>query len=382
MLILDTQTLIIVVSFIYFLVGAMTFFAAVNSQHGEVLRLAAFSAILGGCAFLLGLKTTNGRYWGELAVWFSNPMLIVSTALLLSSVRVYTGKRPRWNWVLIAPIVWIGLCFWEPFISDVNLRVILFSAIIAIYSFAMINTLLKYQIKDIWKMAPMYFVLSVHGLFYLLRILLQDTTYNFSTPLSLSVTAMEEAFFIVVFNYSLLLMVHKRTEKAFQQAALQDELTRIPNRRAFFEDAKKLLQSSNHAGNPVAALMCDLDHFKLINDEFGHEHGNQVLILFANTLKAAVPNHGIYARIGGEEFALLIEQTSASFPLEVAQSICQRFHALSHTNLGKLSVSIGVAFSTDVGYDIDSLLSKADDALYHAKRNGRNHVQTWPLPDR
>lgn len=174
----------------------------------------------------------------------------------------------------------------------------------------------------------------------------------------------------------------RKFESELVRQAHTDVLTGIGNRRQFFELAARELSRSNRSGSPLALLLLDIDDFKRINDQHGHEAGDAVLKSFAATVAAALRDVDIFARLGGEEFAILLPDTDSVAARAVAERIRrqvslvvenrQQGQALSFT------VSIGVAALIPGGEadSIDAMLRRADAALYQAKNAGRNRVRS------
>ena len=163
-----------------------------------------------------------------------------------------------------------------------------------------------------------------------------------------------------------------------ERLAHTDVLTGLPNRRAFFEDAERMLAAPSVAAEPVAALMIDVDHFKAINDAYGHGAGDDVLRAVATAIRDAVADAGptdwTVARIGGEEFAVLTEGLAPTEVARLAERICRNARQLRHTHSETTfttTISVGVALRTDEA-NIDVLLRAADDAVYLAKQSGRD----------
>lgn len=164
-----------------------------------------------------------------------------------------------------------------------------------------------------------------------------------------------------------------------RQATYCDHLTGLANRRAFFEAAELELARRQQSRRPLALLMVDADHFKRINDAHGHPAGDAVLRQLAATMLRICREVDVVARIGGEEFALLLPGVDHDAALavaerlraEVAQPPAAEQQAIPYT------VSIGVAAMDDSVAGIDALIKQADQALYAAKRRGRNQVVGW-----
>jgi diguanylate cyclase (GGDEF)-like protein len=146
-----------------------------------------------------------------------------------------------------------------------------------------------------------------------------------------------------------------------------------------FEEANQVLSSPAATGTPAAAIMIDIDQFKRINDAHGHGVGDEVIQTVASRLASALRENDIICRYGGEEFAVLLPGT----PVEGARRVAQRLHdAVSNqpiaTSAGELTVtvSVGLAAPAQLDGQIEPLLNRADEALYDAKRSGRNRIST------
>jgi diguanylate cyclase (GGDEF)-like protein len=164
-----------------------------------------------------------------------------------------------------------------------------------------------------------------------------------------------------------------RMQRKLVEMATRDGLTGMLNRPAFFSRAEKLCRERD---GPLAAIMVDIDFFKSINDRYGHAAGDQALRAVARDLGSGPPSCLLAARLGGEEFALLLEGADAAEACRAAEDWRQRIAMTeidAETGPIRLSCSFGVARGAP-GEDIDSLLRKADAALYAAKRAGRNGV--------
>jgi diguanylate cyclase (GGDEF)-like protein len=170
----------------------------------------------------------------------------------------------------------------------------------------------------------------------------------------------------------------RQVQGELERIALTDVLTDLPNRRAFFESAERMLATPSTADHPVAALMIDVDHFKAINDNHGHGTGDDVLRALSAAIRDAVaeamPTDWTVARLGGEEFAVLTAGLAPSEVARLAERICHTARELCHdlpAPAFATTVSVGVAVRQG-DEDIDELLRAADDAVYIAKQSGRD----------
>ncbi|AEP31036.1 diguanylate cyclase [Brumicola nitratireducens] len=161
-----------------------------------------------------------------------------------------------------------------------------------------------------------------------------------------------------------------------QYEANYDHLSGLYNRRAFFRIAEKLLQSLRRKEKPCSIVLFDIDRFKAINDNYGHDVGDIVIQNLAQLLKAQLRKHDILSRLGGEEFILFLPETSHQEAMLVANKIriyIEDNAIYRDTQDLKVTVSGGVA-NCDFNESLDKSIKKADEGLYKAKSNGRNQI--------
>lgn len=166
----------------------------------------------------------------------------------------------------------------------------------------------------------------------------------------------------------------ERAHNISTRAAQTDELTGLMNRRAFFEHAQVLYEHCRHNRQPLCALMMDMDHFKEINDTYGHQAGDQVLRQIGGVISASFRQADVYGRLGGEEFAVLLPNTSLDTARAIAEQLIKAISGLASEPVQGLSASLGVASTHTLDQDLHSLMNTADKALYRAKAQGRNQV--------
>ena len=166
----------------------------------------------------------------------------------------------------------------------------------------------------------------------------------------------------------------ERAHNISTRAAQTDELTGLMNRRAFFEHAQLLYAQCRHNQQPLCVLMMDMDHFKQINDTYGHQAGDQVLRQIGGVISASFRKADVYGRLGGEEFAVLLPNTSLDTARTIAEDLIKAIAGLAAEPVKGLSASLGVAFTHAVDEDLHGLMNSADKALYRAKALGRNQV--------
>ena len=186
-----------------------------------------------------------------------------------------------------------------------------------------------------------------------------------------------ELIYSVGVTLVLVLMLKERSDTALKSAALTDPLTGLANRRAFMDRTQRLLDRHRRDYGPVHLLAFDLDHFKKINDTFGHATGDQVLRVFADTLSRILRSTDMAARLGGEEFVAAVPGCSVETALATAERIRNAFQDnarfVNGAQIGA-TVSVGVAMFDGSEGSVAALLADADAALYQAKDRGRNCV--------
>lgn len=186
------------------------------------------------------------------------------------------------------------------------------------------------------------------------------------------------------FNEALEKKVEERTKelnvtnKKLQLLAHTDELTKITNRRYFLQRAEEFLLLSQRNNTPLAFLSLDIDHFKRINDEFGHHAGDKVLQNFTDTVNENLRKIDLFGRIGGEEFAICLQNTDQNGAKIIAEKIRKAVEK-NHCTIESISRTIGITVSIGVAEyskheGLNMLMQKADNALYKAKNSGRNKV--------
>lgn len=170
---------------------------------------------------------------------------------------------------------------------------------------------------------------------------------------------------------------HSKAQE-FRRLASTDELTEVPNRRHFFEMAEELHHRARTERQPLSILILDIDHFKEVNDSYGHVVGDEALRVVTQACRKVLRQGDIIGRIGGEEFAVLVPGGTEAIAQRVAERIRESVQGTDMLAEGKrlqLTVSIGVAVDETGGEDFDRLFTRADNALYAAKNSGRNRVR-------
>lgn len=171
----------------------------------------------------------------------------------------------------------------------------------------------------------------------------------------------------------------EQSRMEIRDLAITDDLTKIYNRRYFFELAERELERSRRSGDPLAVVLFDIDDFKLVNDNHGHLAGDRVLQEMCKACQVVVRPYDVFARFGGEEFIFLLpdtdEQQAKAFSERLRQLIARHIIPYNNINL-QITISVGMTVFYPGGGTLDDLISRADSALYKAKDFGKNRLET------
>jgi diguanylate cyclase (GGDEF)-like protein len=324
------------------------------------------------------------RKTGEnlLTIGMGNATLIVAIACCWQGSRAFNLRRPLWSPVLATPLLWLALCLIPSFMATVSFRIVASSLIITpllVMSAVEFWWGRREQLPSRW---PVIIIFSSFALMFALRVPLVGVL-----PFPFGALPAQPgwlgAFNLIMFAHAILLVVllvsmsKERLEFDQRIQALTDPLTGALNRRAFILRGERLLRRHEYERTPLCLLFLDLDHFKSLNDQFGHSAGDDVLVNFVNVVNACIRPTDFVFRMGGEEFCCLLPHTNTEQAHRVAERIRHQFEVAPTDVAGmpiEATVSLGIA-STDIfGYDIETLTRRADMAVYAAKRQGRNQV--------
>ncbi len=183
---------------------------------------------------------------------------------------------------------------------------------------------------------------------------------------------------IIIFIMAILAYKQTGRSRQFQKIAHTDHLTQLANRRYTYQRGEALFNQAKHSGVPMSVILFDADNFKDINDQFGHDGGDKVLQHLASVSQTLIREQDLLGRIGGEEFLLLLPETSREECLKIAERLRQTLAESSPEALAgesRVTISAGVA-TLNTELQFSELLKLADNALYRAKNKGRNRVES------
>ena len=390
---LDVNTLFLVTIYVEAILGLLLLFAWV--QNAGIRALAWW-----GCAHLMRaaaivLFGMHGSLAEAFSTYLADALLFLAYATTWIGARVFDGRRPLPPNIvrrLPAYIVMglplyavMGLVGWLV-VSRLPMGVdlcTLFSGIIAALTWLTAYEFWRGRREPLVSRWPAIFMLFAHGLLFLLRtplaaVLPWSPAGQPFASVWFTVLSFEALLFTIAIAFILLAMAKEQTEYRHMAAAMLDPLTGIANRRSFLHAAAALRKRRAARSHPAAVLLIDLDHFKSINDRFGHPIGDRVLQIFADTTMGLMRRSDLLGRLGGEEFAAVFCNANQERATALAEQIRSGFseataevdgHAVGAT------LSIGMVLHQGAPLDVPELLAQADQALYYAKQRGRDRVE-------
>ncbi|WP_416770659.1 diguanylate cyclase [Pseudomonas sp. RHF3.3-3] len=376
---LHIPTLLIVSVLIFCVMGLLTLHAWSRETRERPLAYLAGTMLLASLGMVL--VSLRGMGIDFVPLVLGNVVLLLSAAMNWTAMRILAGRAPSLPGMLAGAGAWLALCLIPAFMESLSIRVTAYSLLTAVYGSVTVLEFWRSQKSLEVSYLPAFFLTLLHTVFYYIRAF-YDTGMGLEQALTgvgkgtsfFSFLLFEAMVYVIGIAYMTLAMVKERAELRFKAAAYSDALTGVGNRRAFMDRGARRLEACQRRGTVMALLLCDLDHFKRLNDTFGHAVGDQALIAFSRVMGRALHEKDVFGRIGGEEFACLLESDEAA-AVDVAERIRREFAALTLLEPGLLSVSIGVVTTRENGYELSRLLSLADEALYGAKGKGRNRVE-------
>ncbi|AMG58405.1 GGDEF domain-containing protein [Pantoea vagans] len=377
---LDIYTLFVCELYVLGFLSIIMVFAWVGSHYDRVLGFTCLSLVFTLIAVFLSSLRSSGLHFLPVAV--GNVLVMLAYGGLLNAFRRFCGKPIGTHWLLGA-LLWALLCCFPAFYYSLPKRVLILCIACVAYTAALIQ--LVWQARDTLKATfwPVQLLLWIHLLFHLARLFL-DSAIPSTQPGAIGgsnfsvYVILESILFVIGLTFTILAMVNERMQIALKYSSLHDPLTSVWNRRALFAEAKNIVARCRRQNRSFSAILFDLDHFKSINDRYGHHQGDQILIHFCEIVRGLIPAEGRFARLGGEEFAAIVPSGARD-----AEAWCEAIRlavCASQPNEIAWSVSIGFATVTHGQQDFESLLALADVALYHAKASGRNCTVQHPVP--
>ena len=371
---LDIATLFVLATCVTALLGLFLLFAWMQDRV-EALAWWGMAYLLGG--FSGALWQLGSAVSPPLPSGLADTLLFIAVGMIWSAARLFHGRQVRWGAMCFGAVVWSATWMSSAVPHTPAARIMLSSVIVAIYTFLIAAELWRERRKSLIRRWPALFVPMLHGAIFLFPVALASLGVKSLATGWIAVFAIEVVLYVVGAAFIVLVLAKDRTVNRYKAAAETDPLTSLLNRRGFFAAAAALMSGNKGGKTPVSVCAFDLDHFKSINDRFGHKAGDAVLELFAKVARKTMRADDVIGRIGGEEFVAIISGTlaEACIAAERVRSAFEKAAVAPDTPQIPATVSIGVACGLP-NVSIDLLIARADAVLYRAKANGRNRVET------
>jgi diguanylate cyclase (GGDEF)-like protein len=374
-------TLFAVTTLVAATVGTLLLVAGLHSRSVRALTWLGVGYILGACG--AALLATRGVLPDFATIQIANAILYAGHGIMWSGTRVFAGRPLRPGIAAAGVIVWLAACQVPAFYDVISLRVMLGSFIIGSYVMAGARELWRCRGEELRSSRTAVILLVIHAGFYLVRVPLAIVLPLPQTGQSLqtawvAVLTLETILHIIAIGFVFFGLARERLELEQRIAATTDPLTGVLNRRGFLTRAEDALDGTRGLGGAAALLLFDIDHFKRINDCWGHDAGDRALIAFCRLAAVQLGSGALFGRIGGEEFACMLTGVDEGEARRAADRLRVALSAAA-IDLGgpqlRATVSAGIATTTRLGYELRSLMAGADEALYRAKSLGRDRVE-------
>jgi len=372
----DTSTLYLFATMVAGMLGAMLLLFG-RQENIPALKWWGTAYLLGASS--VAIWTIGGAALGEPLLLALHALGFLACGMVWNASRVFHGRKPNLPGLSLGAIVWVGVVLALPSMNPA-MRMIVGASIVAIYAGLTASELWNERRRTMHKRWPAIVVPVVHGFVLALPILLGSVLRphdeTFTSSIWVTAFSIELVLYAIGTVFVIFMLVSDRAVTVHKTAASVDPLSGMLNRRGFAEACNRLIEREAAAGRAVTVMIFDIDHFKGINDRFGHPAGDEILKLFSTVVISNLRINDLSGRIGGEEFAALLA-CSLDEGVIVAERVREAFEG---SNIAceegpvDTTVSIGVA-GGPAGTELEVLLAAADTALYQAKRSGRNRVE-------
>ncbi|WP_205620067.1 GGDEF domain-containing protein, partial [Fundidesulfovibrio putealis] len=324
---------------------------------------------------------TPGYVW---AVVVGSTLMAAGISLQFTGIRQFSGKPSHWRVALALCVlvcllnVWFRVIHPEPS-ARAMANAVLFTVGYVACARELLIRIESPQRTAYWVTGASFAFMAV---LMITRLLVIGFDHQGDYALFENTAINQASFFLGILiqlcvTFGFVLMINYRLIADIQKIASRDGLTGVFNRRRLEEEAARLVVRCGRTGDALTVMMLDVDHFKEVNDLYGHQTGDEVLKRLAAVAQASVRTDDYLARYGGEEFCILLLATTEEDALSLAERLRRNYEDMEIVYSGKTirsTISIGVADSSHVGLDFEALVAAADLALYRAKEQGRNRV--------
>ncbi len=314
-----------------------------------------------------------------------NALALMASGLMYFGTQHFYAQPVQWQrWAGAGAVSVCGLTYFAVLQPDYQMRVAIFTATLTVL-FAAHTRLLLREGRGFAARFTLV-VMGLQTLIFAARFvaafwLHDNSAHRFAASTIHTAYVLSFSFMMLLFLVGVLLMASERVRAEFEHMATFDSLTGALNRRVLqLAGEQELLRWQRHA-HPFAVLLIDIDHFKQINDRYGHQVGDEVLKRMAHTLRQPLRKTDLLARYGGEEFLVLLPVTDGATALELGERVRAAVHAMPNDPAScPCTISVGVSALGQGDTSFDQLVARADLALYRAKNEGRNRVVWYDAP--
>ena len=349
----------------------------VQRQGREGLRPLIFGLALNAVAYtLFALRGRIPDFW---SICVANVAVVGCQSLLIFAIAEFQRRRvaPMLLW---APVAVIAAAL-GAFMSDIAIRVTISSAVFLVQDLVILCLLLGNIKKTVGRGQHLIVVaIAINLVIMVYRAFIAFNEPHFIHRITDAGTSQTLVYLSAFVSLTLiavgfLLMTKEAADEKTRQMAMTDKLTACWNRFRIEEVAQQEMARLQRYATPASLIMIDIDHFKLINDKFGHATGDAILQGFAATARACIRNTDVLGRWGGEEFVVVLPASGFAAAADTAERIRRAVEAAEY--LGGITITASFGFSSCQSTDTwDAWLHRADTALYQAKAKGRNRVES------
>lgn len=377
---MDVKT-ILVLLIIGHLSTILVIYGYSHKNPTKTLSLYILTQVLFFIAYFLFL--IRSLFISPWTIIISNTAIVLAfyaqSATLLNAMNKWNEQIRKKYILFLTPsmLVFYYFSFVKP---DENIRVILITALLLLILVYPTLCLIKQQNRSMVHLTITFaylFSFLSSGV-RIINALVSNNGMTFLTPsLNNTLAFINFYLFMIINSIGILLLIKEQDDLKLLEAATFDELTRLYNRRYLLQIFDKTLELHKRNQKPMTIILLDLDHFKKINDTYGHEQGDLVLKIFSETLSQQLRTYDVFSRFGGDEFIFLLPETNVEYGLKIAERVKNEINHLSVNEI-KITASQGL-YSTVPSADDDfsTFFKRADQALYLSKEAGRDCITVW-----
>lgn len=372
------------------LITALLFAVWYFNRHIPGLRLWVL-AFLSTSVFSICLLVRDGLP-EPLSVAVAQISISLTGYLCWMGSRVYMGRKPlRHGWAALALGLLTAIALYFTMVRPhTGVRFVLAGLMSGVCFVLTARTLAHGGFRQVPARYLFSAMVGAHGLFVLLRPLAfalavpRDAGDGALVAALSHIVVLESNAALVLIGFGALMLTNEFITNELRHLAEVDPLTNVFNRRAFLTLLDKALSGAQRAQSGLAVLVLDLDHFKNINDTWGHQGGDEALRHFVQVAQRCLRNEDVMGRLGGEEFSIFLPNADGAGGAAVAERLRSLLEStpvpVGGGACAALTVSIGVALAGPADAP-DTVLQRADEAMYQAKQRGRNRVEVQAVPD-